>query len=53
MVTGKKEEQLEFINTTVDKKKLGKLLSDMYERFGTAKTADLANALKEIGRAHV
>ena len=44
MVTGKKEEQLEFINTTVDKKKLGKLLSDMYERFGTAKTADLANA---------
>lgn len=49
MVTGKKEEQLEFINTTVDKKKLGKLLSDMYERFGTAKTADLANALKDLG----
>lgn len=49
MVTGKKEEQLEFINTTVDKKKLGKLLSEMYERFGTARTAELANALKDLG----
>lgn len=49
MVTGKKEERLEYINTTVDKKKLGKLLSDMYERFGTAKTAELANSLKDLG----
>ncbi len=49
MVTGKKEEVLEFINDTVDKKKLGRLLSDMYEKFGTARTAELANALKDLG----
>lgn len=49
MVTGKKEEVLEFINETVDKKKLGRLLSDMYEKFGTARTAELANALKDLG----
>jgi DNA-directed RNA polymerase subunit beta' len=40
---------MEFINTTVDKKKLGSLLSMVYERFGTARTAELANALKNLG----
>jgi DNA-directed RNA polymerase subunit beta' len=40
---------MEFINTTVDKKKLGSLLSDVYERYGTARTAELANALKNLG----
>jgi len=49
MVTGKKEQVMEFINTTVDKKKLGKLLSEVYEKFGTARTAELANALKDLG----
>lgn len=49
MVTGDKKETIEFINTTVDKKKLGSLLSDVYERFGTARTAELANALKNLG----
>ncbi len=49
MVTGDKKETIEFINTTVDKKKLGALLSDVYERFGTARTAELANALKNLG----
>jgi hypothetical protein len=32
MVTGDKKKTMEFINTTVDKKKLGNLLSDVYER---------------------
>jgi len=45
----KKEEKLEFINETVNKKKLGNLLSQIYERFGTARTAELANALKDLG----
>ena len=49
MVTGEKKETMEFINTTVDKKKLGALLSDVYERFGTARTAELANSLKNLG----
>jgi len=50
MVTGdKKKETMDYINTTVDKKKLGNLLSDVYERFGTARTAELANSLKNLG----
>jgi DNA-directed RNA polymerase subunit beta' len=45
----KKEEPLEFINTTVDKKKLGSLLSQVFEKYGTARTAELANSLKDLG----
>lgn len=47
--TPKKEEVMEFINDTVDKKKLGKLLARVYEDYGTARTAELANALKDLG----
>lgn len=44
-----KKETLEFINATVDKKKLGALLAQVYEKYGTARTAELANALKDLG----
>jgi DNA-directed RNA polymerase subunit beta' len=44
-----KQETLEFINYTVDKKKLGALLSEVYEKYGTARTAELANSLKDLG----
>ncbi len=44
-----KKEQLEFINQTVDKKKLGALLSQVYEKYGTARSAELANSLKDLG----
>lgn len=44
-----RKDWMEFINTTVDKKKLGALLSEIYERFGAARTAELANALKDLG----
>lgn len=44
-----KKQTLEFINYTVDKKKLGALLAQIYEKFGTARTAELANALKDLG----
>lgn len=44
-----KQETFEFINYTVDKKKLGALLSQVYEKYGTAKTAELANSLKDLG----
>jgi len=44
-----KKDWMDFINTTVDKKKLGALLSDIYEKFGAARTAELANALKDLG----
>ncbi|MBZ0185185.1 MAG: DNA-directed RNA polymerase subunit beta'', partial [Candidatus Obscuribacterales bacterium] len=40
---------MEFINTTVDKKILGKLLSEVFEKYGTARTAELANSLKDLG----
>jgi DNA-directed RNA polymerase subunit beta' len=45
----KKEDIMEFINYTVDKKKLGALLSSVYEKYGTARTAELANSLKDLG----
>jgi DNA-directed RNA polymerase subunit beta' len=45
----KKDETMEFINYTVDKKKLGALLSTVYEKYGTARSAELANALKDLG----
>ncbi len=45
----KKKEQLEFINQTVDKKKLGTLLSHVYEKYGTARSSELANSLKDLG----
>src|SRR5271154_4416508 len=44
-----KKEQLDFINETVDKKKLGALLSKIYEKYGTARSAELANSLKDLG----
>src|SRR5271168_1696931 len=45
----RKEEPLTFINKTVDKKQLGSLLAEVYEKYGTARTAELANALKDLG----
>ncbi|HEY9785496.1 MAG TPA: DNA-directed RNA polymerase subunit beta'' [Candidatus Obscuribacterales bacterium] len=49
VTTPKKEEVMEFINETVDKKKLGKLLAQVYEKYGTARSAELANSLKDLG----
>lgn len=47
--TQDKKDTLEFINATVDKKKLGNLLATIYEKYGTARTAELANSLKDLG----
>jgi DNA-directed RNA polymerase subunit beta' len=47
--SGPTKEPFAFINTIVDKKKLGALLSEVYEKYGTARSADLANALKDLG----
>jgi DNA-directed RNA polymerase subunit beta' len=44
-----KKEWMDFINETVDKKKLGSLISLVYEKFGTARAAELANSLKDLG----
>jgi DNA-directed RNA polymerase subunit beta' len=49
VTTTDKKSTLKFINTTMDKKKLGNLLSDIYETYGTARTAELANSLKDLG----
>ncbi len=44
-----KKVPFEFINHTVDKKRLGKLLSEVYEKYGTSRSAELANSLKDLG----
>ncbi|MBY0357677.1 MAG: DNA-directed RNA polymerase subunit beta'' [Candidatus Obscuribacterales bacterium] len=49
MVGSDKKVPFEFINTTVDKKKLGSLLSEIFEKYGTSRTAELANSLKDLG----
>ncbi|MBK8190797.1 MAG: DNA-directed RNA polymerase subunit beta'' [Vampirovibrionales bacterium] len=43
------KKQLEYINRTVDKKGIRKLLAKIYEEHGAAKTGALANALKDLG----
>ncbi len=40
---------VDFINKQMDKKGLNSLLSQMYLEFGGAKTAELANSLKNLG----
>jgi DNA-directed RNA polymerase subunit beta' len=43
------KKSLEYINNTQDKKALNKLLSQIYLEYGAAKTAFLANTLKNLG----
>jgi len=45
----KKKKHVDYINHTVDKKGLNKLLSQVYLEWGGAKTAELANNLKNLG----
>ncbi len=49
MASVDKKVPFEFINDTVDKKKLGALLSKIYEKYGTAISSELANSLKDLG----
>ncbi|MGE0201494.1 MAG: DNA-directed RNA polymerase subunit beta'' [Candidatus Melainabacteria bacterium] len=46
------KKKIDFINTTVDKKGLNKLLAKVYEEFGTARAGVLANNLKDLGFHH-
>ena len=45
----KKKKTIDYINTIVDKKRMNKLLSQIYLEWGGAKTAELANNLKNLG----
>ena len=45
----KTKEKMDFINTTVDKKILSKLILEVYERYGSAVASETANALKNLG----
>lgn len=45
----KKKKHVEYINKTVDKKGLNRLLAQIYLEWGGAKTAELANNLKNLG----
>ena len=49
MQTKSAKKQIEFVNKIVNKGELVRLLSRVYEDFGAAKTAALANALKDLG----
>lgn len=48
-MVGEKKPPFEFINTIVDKKKLGSMLAEIHDKYGTAISADLANRLKDLG----
>ena len=47
--THAKTHSLDFINKQMDKKGLNKLLAQIYLEFGGAKTAELADTLKNLG----
>ncbi len=49
METLTNKKSLDFINEQMDKKALNKLLTHIYLEFGGAKTAELANSLKDLG----
>ena len=45
----RKQKNPVFINKTVDKKALGKIIAEVYENFGNDTAARLANNLKDLG----
>ena len=45
----KSKEVLEFQNTTIDKKKLSRLILEIYEKYGSAVSSNVADALKNLG----
>ena len=45
----KNKEKLEFINETMDKKSLAKLMLIIYEQYGASVAAEVADALKDLG----
>ncbi|MBQ8847325.1 MAG: DNA-directed RNA polymerase subunit beta'' [Candidatus Gastranaerophilales bacterium] len=47
--SSKKKKHVEFINKVMNKKALNQLLSQVYLEWGGAKTAELANNLKDLG----
>ncbi|MDI6785172.1 MAG: DNA-directed RNA polymerase subunit beta' [bacterium] len=46
-------EQSEYINDTLDKKKLGIIVSECYQKFGLETTVKLLDSLKELGFSYV
>ncbi len=47
--TVKSKETLEFQNFTIDKKKLSRLVLEIYEKYGSAIASDVADSLKALG----
>ncbi|OGI09775.1 MAG: DNA-directed RNA polymerase subunit beta'' [Candidatus Melainabacteria bacterium RIFCSPLOWO2_02_FULL_35_15] len=47
--TVKTKETYEFQNSTIDKKKLSGLMLEIYEKYGSARASDVADALKNLG----
>lgn len=46
-------EQMEYVNDTLDKKKLGVIISECYQKFGLEVTAKFLDSLKKIGFSYV
>ena len=47
--TVKNKETYEFQNTTIDKKKLSRLILEIYERYGSSVSSEVADSLKNLG----
>ena len=45
----KLKEKMPIINDTVDKKKLSRLILDVYEKYGSSMASEVADALKNLG----
>ena len=43
------KEKIEFRNTTIDKKKLSKMVLEVYEKYGAEQCSQVANKLKNLG----
>lgn len=48
-VSQRTKEKLPYINDTVDKKKLSRLVLEIYEKYGSSIASEVGNALKELG----
>ncbi|MCL4472896.1 MAG: DNA-directed RNA polymerase subunit beta' [Actinobacteria bacterium] len=47
-----KPEEREFVNYTIDKKKMNKLIADLINQFGTVAVAQLLDVIKRLGFEH-
>ncbi|MBI2996017.1 MAG: DNA-directed RNA polymerase subunit beta' [Candidatus Melainabacteria bacterium] len=47
--TSRTKEKMKYINENIDKKKLSRLVLEIYEKYGSAIASEIANSLKNLG----